>query len=121
MDTATTIAERYIAVWNETDAERRRHLIAKTFTEDGSYVDPLWTAGGHAEIDGMVAAVHGRFPGFRFALTGPADGYGERLRFSWKLGPADNDDMIQGTDFAVVVDGRLKTVVGFLDKLPAAA
>ena len=29
--------------------------------------------------------------------------------------------MIEGTDFAIVEDGRLKEVHGFLDKVPAAA
>ena len=30
---------RYIAAWNERDAERRRDLIAKTWTADGTYID----------------------------------------------------------------------------------
>ena len=29
--------------------------------------------------------------------------------------------MIKGTDFAVVEDGRLRSVTGFLDKVPAGA
>lgn len=120
MDNANTIAERYIAVWNETDAARRRTLIRESWLEDATYVDPLMSGEGHAEIEGLISAVQARFPGFRFALIS-ADGYGDRLRFSWKLGPADNDDMIEGTDFAIVEDGRLKEVHGFLDKVPAAA
>ncbi len=120
MDNAKTIAERYIAIWNETDANRRRTLIRENWLEDATYVDPLMSGEGHADIEGLVSAVQARFPGFRFALIS-ADGYGDRLRFSWKLGPADNDDMIQGTDFAIIEDGRLKEVHGFLDKVPAAA
>ena len=34
----TDLVERYIATWNETDAERRRALIARTFTENASYI-----------------------------------------------------------------------------------
>jgi hypothetical protein len=29
--------------------------------------------------------------------------------------------MIQGTDFALVENGRLRSVIGFLDKVPAGA
>jgi hypothetical protein len=29
--------------------------------------------------------------------------------------------MIKGTDFAVIEDGRLRSVTGFLDKVPAGA
>ena len=41
MTDTTEIIERYFAMWNETDAERRRGLIAKTWTEDAHYVDPM--------------------------------------------------------------------------------
>jgi hypothetical protein len=74
---------------------------------------------GRGEIDALIAGVQQRFPGFRFGLIGPADGFGDRLRFSWSLGPDADPDMIQGTDFAVFEGGRFKTITGFLDKVPA--
>src|SRR5882757_7348248 len=83
MSDAAVIADRYIAIWNETDPERRRALLARTWSEGGSYRDPLMQAEGHDQIGALVEAVHARFPGFRFALTGKADGYGDRIRFSW--------------------------------------
>ncbi|KAA0700176.1 nuclear transport factor 2 family protein [Neorhizobium sp. P12A] len=118
---ATELAERYIAIWNETDAGRRRKMIAECWTEDAVYIDPMMKAQGHAEIDGLVAAVHGRFPGFRFSLVKPADRYGDNLRFSWQLGPQHQPDMIMGTDFALLDGDRIKTVNGFIDQLPAEA
>jgi hypothetical protein len=36
MDNLTQLIDRYIAMWNETDAERRRTLIAETWTENAS-------------------------------------------------------------------------------------
>jgi len=39
MTNVNEIVVRYLAVWNERDAERRRALVAKTWTEDGSYVE----------------------------------------------------------------------------------
>lgn len=62
-----------------------------------------------------------RFPGFRFALIGAADGYGDNLRFSWGLGPENGDALIKGTDFAELEGGKLKSVRGFIDFLPEAA
>ncbi|WJR65319.1 nuclear transport factor 2 family protein [Neorhizobium sp. CSC1952] len=121
MTDANTHAERYLAIWNETDAARRRAMIADAWTEDGVYVDPLMHGKGHDWIDCLVEGVQTRFPGFRFALIGEADGYGDNLRFSWDLGPEGGEPIIKGTDFARLENGRLKTVHGFLDQVPAAA
>lgn len=121
MTDATMIAERYIALWNEADAERRRDLLREGWCEDARYVDPQMTATGHDAISAMIGEVQARFAGFRFTLSGNADGHGDRVRFSWALGPQAEPDMIRGTDFAVIENGRLKSVTGFLDKVPAAA
>jgi hypothetical protein len=115
------IANRYIALWNETDPARRRALLAEGWTENAAYVDPLAKGDGHEEISALIGAVQQRFPGFSFALAGRADGYADKLRFSWVLGPASEADMVQGTDFALVENGRLRSVTGFLDKVPAGA
>jgi hypothetical protein len=37
-----TLVNRYIDAWNETDAGRRRELVAGTWSEDGTYV--AWTS-----------------------------------------------------------------------------
>jgi hypothetical protein len=116
--TPDKIAQQYIEAWNETDAEARRALIARTFTEDAAYVDPLMAGHGHAEVDALIGGVQQRFPDFRFALIGTPDGFGEHVRFSWGLGPAGADAPIKGTDFVRLQDGRLKSVTGFLDQVP---
>ncbi|QSY80634.1 nuclear transport factor 2 family protein [Rhizobium binae] len=121
MNDAKTNAERYLAIWNETDATRRRVLIADSWTEAATYVDPLMRGQGHEQINSLVEAVQSRFPGFRFALIGTADGFGDHLRFSWGLGPENGEALIKGTDFAELEDGKLKAVRGFIDQLPEAA
>ena len=121
MTDAASIAARYIALWNETDPERRKGLMADLWAEVGTYRDPLMQGEGHDQIDALIAGVHGQFPGFRFALLGQPDGYGDQVRFSWQLGPAGSDDPIKGTDFATLANGRLESVVGFLDQVPAAS
>jgi hypothetical protein len=120
MTDAVNIAERYIDLWNETDAQNRRKMIASAWTEDAIYVDPLMKGQGHGEIDALIGAVHQRFPGHRFTLKGTPDGHGDRLRFSWTLGAPDAAPVAHGTDFAVVAaDGRLRSVSGFLDSVSA--
>lgn len=118
--TPDRIAEDYIAAWNETDADRRRTLIQRTWSDDAVYVDALMAGRGHAEVDALIAGVQQRFPQFRFSLIGKPDGFGDKVRFSWALGPAGADAPIKGTDFVQVEQGRLKSVTGFLDQVPAA-
>lgn len=114
------IAAAYIASWNETDPVDRSALLAETFAPDASYVDPLMSAASIEEIDGLIAAVQQRFPGHRFALKGTADGYSDKVRFTWELGPEAAEALIEGTDFLTIADGKIKSVVGFLDKVPSA-
>ena len=55
MTQLTTVVDGYIAMWNETDPERRRSLIEQTWTEDGSYVDPHAEVSGAEGLDALVA------------------------------------------------------------------
>jgi hypothetical protein len=63
------VIDRYIAMWNDTDAERRRALIARTWTETASYLDPVLQGESQAGIDAMIQGVQARFPGHRFRRT----------------------------------------------------
>ncbi|CAA9535587.1 MAG: hypothetical protein AVDCRST_MAG49-183 [uncultured Thermomicrobiales bacterium] len=123
--TETTAAvetiERYIAIWNETDPERRGDLLARTLTEDACYVDPLVAAEGHAAIDGVISAVQARFPGLTFRLAGAVDAHHHLARFTWEVSPGGAaDPILVGMDVAVFADdGRLRAVHRFLDKVPA--
>ncbi|HKS90253.1 MAG TPA: nuclear transport factor 2 family protein [Stellaceae bacterium] len=121
MNEFTDLIDRYIAAWNETDGERRRALIARTFTDRASYLDPLMAGDGAAAIDGMIAAVQQRFPGYRFRRKGEVDAHHDRIRFGWELAPEGGLVFVDGTDFATIADGRLDVVTGFLDRQPGAA
>jgi hypothetical protein len=116
------IIERYIASWNETDPARRRELVDALWAADGSYTDPLADVRGRDDIDAVIASVQAQFPGWVFTLAGPADGHHQQARFSWHLGPAGGEAIVIGFDVAVLDEaGRLRSVHGFLDKVPAAA
>ncbi|MEJ0069550.1 MAG: nuclear transport factor 2 family protein [Pseudomonadota bacterium] len=121
MNNPTELVDRYIAMWNETDAERRRALIAQTWTMTASYVDPLLKGDGRAGIDAMVQAVQAKYPAHRFRRTGPVDAHNDRVRFGWELAPASGPVLVAGTDFGIVADQRLQAVTGFFDAAPGAA
>src|SRR5262245_55345454 len=80
----TDLIDRYIAMWNETDAKHRRDIIAKVWTEDASYVDPVMRGDGRAGIDAMVQGLQERFPGHRMRRTSDIDAVHDRVRFSWE-------------------------------------
>jgi hypothetical protein len=114
-----TLIDGYIAAWNEADPERRRALVAETWTDDGSYVDPLMTGAGPDGIDAMIAGAQQQFPGHRFELAGAPDAHHDRVRFTWHL-KADGDDNVVaiGHDYGVIAeDGRLRSVTGFLEQV----
>jgi hypothetical protein len=115
------IAHRYIDLWNERAPNRRREMLETNWTRDAKYVDPLMSGDGHDGVDALIAGVQQRFPDFRFKLIGEPNGFGDHVRFSWGLGPDGADSPIKGTDFAVLADGRIRSITGFLDQVPQDA
>jgi len=121
MTDVNTIARNYIDLWNERAAGRRREMLAANWTSDARYVDPLMSGAGHDGVDALISGVQQRFPDFKFRLIGEPNGFGDHLRFSWGLGPDGGDSPIKGTDFAVLSNGRIRSITGFLDQVPAGA
>ena len=114
-----TIAENYIRLWNETEPARRERLLAEGWIPEATYIDPLASVSGHEQINALVGNVQKRFPGFKFTLIRKADGYSNHLRFGWSLGPTGTEAPIEGSDVVTVRNGRIASVIGFLDKVPA--
>jgi SnoaL-like protein len=120
MKNVTELVDRYIATWNETDSKRRLELIAKTWTEDGSYVDAHRSGTGHENISAMIQSVQEQLPGYRLQLASVVDAHNNRVRFQWKAGGTTEAPLrFVGTDFGcIATDGRLESITGFLDEAP---
>lgn len=120
MSTFDNLAQQYIDVWNETDPTVRRVAVDALYAENSRYVDPLAVAEGREAISATIGAIQDQFPSFVFRLDGPVDAHHDQARFSWELGPNGQPAPIVGFD-VVVTDaaGQLKSVLGFLDKVPA--
>ena len=122
MSNVNELIVSYLAAWNERDAKRRRELVAKTWTDGGSYIDAHRSGVGHDAIDAMIEATQKMFPGYRLYLVSGIETHNGYVRFSWAAGGTPEAPLyLGGTDFAVISkEGRLISVAGFTDAAPAA-
>ncbi|MFH8794119.1 nuclear transport factor 2 family protein [Streptomyces sp. NPDC017941] len=117
-----TAVARYFEAWNTADAAELPKAVAAAWTEDGTYTDPLADVAGHEGLAAVIAGAREQFPGFSFRHTGEVDGHHGIARFTWEL-VSDTDGSAPVAGFDVIEladDGRIRTVHGFLDRLPAA-
>jgi hypothetical protein len=122
MSNVNELVVNYVAAWNERDPKRRRDLVAKTWSESGTYVDAHRRGDGIDAIDAMIQTAQERFPGYRVRLVSGIETHNGAVRFSWAAGGAPEAPLyLAGTDFAVVgAGGRFQSVTGFTDAAPAA-
>lgn len=118
-----TAAARYLEAWNATEPEALRKAVAAAWAEDGSYTDPLADVRGHEGVAAVIAAAHEQFPGFVFRPLGTVDGHHDTARFGWELvNEADGSAPVAGFDVVTLdAEGRIRQVLGFLDRVPAGA
>jgi hypothetical protein len=119
MSSYIELIDRYFAAWNETHPDRRKELIARTWTEDSTYLDPLVTGEGRSGIDAMIEGVQKQFPSLKFRRSTDVDVHNDRVRFAWELGPEDGQAVAGGVDFGVTRNGLLHSITGFIDFAPA--
>lgn len=114
---------RYFEAWNASEPEELTKAVAAAWTADGSYTDPLADVTGLDRIAAVIAAAHEQFPGFAFRPTGAVDGHHDTARFSWELvSEADGSGPVAGFDVITLdADGRIRSVLGFLDRVPVGA
>jgi hypothetical protein len=122
MNATRQLVELYLKSWNETDPLRRRALIEDVYAERATYTDPMIAAQGWETIDATIVAVQTMFPGHVFTLAGEVDAHHDIARFQWHLAaPGADEPLVIGFDVAVLDQGRIRNVHGFLDKVPVAA
>jgi hypothetical protein len=112
---------RYFEAWNATEPEALAKAVAKAWSADGGYTDPLADVRGHEQITAVIAAAHQQFPGFSFRPLGAVDGHHDTARFAWELvNDADGSAPVAGFDVITLdAEGRIRQVLGFLDRVPA--
>ena len=115
MNDADDIAENYVAVWNETDLERRRQRIHSLWAEDGMECAKSRLTRGYAALEARITASHEknvRDGGSRFVLHGNADRNHDVIRLKWR--------MIHVPDGGVKATGSYYLVLDHADKILSA-
>jgi hypothetical protein len=129
-NTAAKMADRYIALWNEPDGDRRRRTIAALWTEDGRHVlqppqeireiaaqpgiglTATLEARGREEIEARVASAYEHWvaaEGLRFRRRDDAEQLGDVLKFHWEALDKDGELFAAGLHFLVLAaDGRIE-------------
>jgi hypothetical protein len=127
---STPIAHRYLSLWNEPDADRRRRTIAGLWTEDGRHLlqppqeirdlaaqpgigmPAILEARGHEEIEARVASAFEHWvgsEGLSFRGRDDAEQLGDVVTFRWEA--VDKDGAAFGGGLNVLVlaaDGRIE-------------
>ena len=122
MNAPQQLVDRYIDIWNESDAEARRSAVASVWADGARYVDPIADVTGPDQISALIGSIQEQVPGHEFRLVdGHVDAHHNVMRFSWELVPSSGGEPLAiGFDVAETGDdGRIRSVLGFLDKAPA--
>jgi hypothetical protein len=126
MDSHTELAERYVAVWNETDAERRRNQIATLWTPQGEHYVRTLRAQGHEELERRVTNSHEknvRDAGYRFRRGGEAQALHDSVMFHWEMFRPGREHVVEalGLQFLrLAPDGRIAVDYQFILPTPLA-
>ena len=108
------LATRYVAVWNETDAARRRTAVEALWLPDGEHFVRMLAVRGHDELEQRVSASHDknvRQNGYRFRLSGEPQQLQDALLLHWDMvRPGHPALEAYGCDFLrLAPDGRIAT------------
>ena len=113
------LAERYVAVWNEPDAELRRRRIAELWTPDGANLTKSLEARGYEALEARVRTSHEKWVRDGGCFFRPCDAQGNHgaVRFKWEMVSMSAGEVISvGYDFLVLADdGRIRTDYQFIE------
>ena len=107
------LLDRYVAVWNEPDAGRRRAAIESLWLPDGAHLTPTRQAVGWDAIEERIAEAYQQWVapgGFDFRAVPDISGHNSTARFHWEMAPPDGPAASVGFDFLILADdGRIHT------------
>jgi hypothetical protein len=126
---AEDLADRYVALWNEPDPERRRELLEGLWVEDGSHIlqppeelreiasrpglglAATLEARGHDELEARAATAYEQWVGsgtMTFRRRDDVERLADVVKFHWEGVSPDGEVTGVGLDFLVLdPDGRI--------------
>src|SRR5205807_750982 len=118
-------ADRYVNIWNEPDAGRRRQTVRALWQEDARHLARTIEAVGHDGIEMRVRTAYEKWvkeKGNIFRLRDGVDSHHDTIKLRWEMLPARDEDTLGGEvisigfDFLVLGgDGRIRTGYQFIE------
>ena len=129
--TVTELAEEYVALWSEPDADRRGRMVAELWTEDGRHIlqppeeiraiaaqpgiglKATLEAQGHEEIEARATSAYEHWvgsEGLSFRGRDDADRLGDVVKLHWEAVAKD------GTLFAVGLSMLVLAANGLIER-----
>jgi hypothetical protein len=106
MEHPQTLADRYVAIWNETDSRLRRTKIAALWVADGELYDGANGIRGYEALENRVRDSHNKFvkeSGNRFRATLDARGLHDVVTFHWEMLSAKGEEVVgRGLEFLIL-------------------
>jgi hypothetical protein len=119
MNDAQQFADRYAAVWNETDPTARRKAIAELWVPNGIHYVKTREARGYDALEKRIIGSHEknvRDGGNRFRAVKNAQALRNVVTFNWEMIPAGGGEVAAvGLEFLVMDDaGRIVSDYQFI-------
>src|SRR3954471_23553636 len=133
---AAELAERYVALWNEPDPDRRRRTIAELWAQDGRHIlqppqeiraiaaqpgiamTAILEAQGYAQIEARAASVYEHWvgsEGLSFRGRDDADRLADVIKLHWEGVAKDGEVSAVGLSILVLAaDGRIERDYTFI-------
>jgi uncharacterized protein YndB with AHSA1/START domain len=109
-----TLADRFFACWNETDAAKRRAELQALASEELAFRDPYSCTSGIDDLSAHIAASQRFMPGVVLERQGEARSCQGTALVAWIVRGADGNERAKGTNvFELTHDGRIARVTGF--------
>ncbi len=133
---AAELAEKYVALWNEADVDRRMRMIPKLWAEDGRHIlqppqeiraiaaqpgiamTAILAARGYQEIEARAASAYEHWvgsEGLSFRGRDDAERLGDVVKFHWEASTREGEAFAVGLNFLVLAaDGRVERDYTFI-------
>ncbi len=115
MDAAQGLVDRYVAVWHETDPERRRQAIEALWVPDGQHYVGTREVCGYAALEARVIGSHEknvRDAGNHFRASSDARVLRDVVTFEWAMFSASDDVLATGME-VLIVDAQFRIRVDY--------
>lgn len=106
MESTEALINMHLAIWSETDRQKRKQSIEEVYSDTCEILDPFYPDifRGRDALMNLIDGVQAKFPGFVFTKN-QLDEHHNIIKLSWSYGPEGNPNVVTGDDF-FIRDGK---------------